>query len=195
MRTYLLLSSYNLVPRYSPSIEQPQFFPNFYDTNFFRFLIWVWFCDYSISVPALSQRNAKVYLSIQIAVITGLHSFYVITVLPFEYVLHFPYRLTIDEHWSSFHFSTFANTAVKWEHIGVMLGFSFPLNICPKILRLHYIKFLFMIFWELLILFSSAAILIYAATNNAPWSFSLYNLTQTYHLSFLVTTRLTMLKS
>ena len=88
MRTYLLLSSFNLLPHYSPSIEQPQFFPNFYDINFFRFRIWVRFCDYRISVPALSQLNAKVYLSIQIAVITGLHSFYVITVLLFEYICY-----------------------------------------------------------------------------------------------------------
>lgn len=168
MRTYLLLSSNNLVPHYSPSIEQPQLFPNFYDINFFRFHIRMRFCDYSISVPTLSQCSAKAYLSIQIAVITGLHSFYVITVLLLEDILHFSYRLTIDEHWSSFHFLTFVNTAVKWGHMGVTLGFCFPLNICPIILRLHYIKFLFTVFWELLILFSTVAILIYIATKNAP---------------------------
>lgn len=172
MRTYLLLSSNNFVPHYSPSIEQPQLFPNFYDINFFRFHIWMRFCDYSISVPTLSQCSAKVYLSIQTAVITGLHSFYVITVLLLEDILHFSYRLTIDEHWSSFHFLTFVNTAVKWGHMGVTLGFCFPLNICPIILRLHYIKFLFTVFWELLILFSTVAILIYVATNNAPDPFS-----------------------
>lgn len=39
-------------------------------------------------MPALFQHNAKVYLPIQIAVITGLHSFYVITVLLFEYIYY-----------------------------------------------------------------------------------------------------------
>lgn len=52
----------------------------------------------SLCLLYLNVMQTKVYLSIQIAVITGLHSFYDITVLPFEYVQHFSYRLTVDEH-------------------------------------------------------------------------------------------------
>lgn len=159
----LLLSNYNLGPYYFPqALNNHHSLPISMRSTSSDFDIQVRLWGHCVSVPALSQINAIIFLFPLWQCQDCLH-------LMSQWYCHNgiwecnTHSSLIGKHWRCFHILAIVNKHYSKGGTGVTLRFCFPFNPCPTVLWLHY---LLLVLWELLVLFSTMAVLICIATNS-----------------------------